>query len=707
MVSSNQNPKILLVDVDEISRGKFSDKLQHSGFSVFEALDASSALDLLSNNAFDLILIDSNLPGSNVADFLHSVHQLPRMQQIPILLLTPCSDIASIKEAYKAGITDFINKSDDIDLGVERIRYVLRNSQLTKELSARQKQLEQVHKVAKLGYWRLGYWRLDLKNRAFFLSDEAKQIFGIENDSFDNTLMNYLDLIHVSDRDVVKATINNCLYDTSPFSIDHRIVNSRGAKHYVHTQGDVSFDEGGKSASIVGTVQDITERKRAEATFEHLALYDSLTDLCNRRLFQNRLAHSMAIAHRDEKLLAVCFFDLDNFKPINDNLGHPIGDELLRTVARRLKNTMRHGDIIARISGDEFALAIEGLSSVEELEMIVEKLRRRLAEPYSIHGHKIYVTASIGLALYPLDGSDRDAMMRYADAAMYQAKSLGGNSYCYYSSEMSDKSRRRLDMEYKLRHALEKNQLRLFYQPQIDVKSGAVIGTEALLRWVHPKFGLLPPAKFLSIAEDTGLIFPIARWVLKTACEQTREWREQGYGNLNVAVNMSSRQFAEDNMVEYVEQLTKQAKFDPGCLRIEINENVAMQYNPESNDGLSELKALGIQLVIDDFGSGQSSMTHLQKLPIDALNIDRSFIMNIADRERDGSTAKAIIALAHNLGLRVCAEGIETATQVEFLKKYYCDEMQGNFLCPPVPADQVTKILSDNYSNTPLSSECH
>jgi len=702
MAGSTKKPKILLVDVDETSRRIFSDTLKQSSFSVFEALESTSALDLLSNNDFDLILIDTSLLNSNVSDFLGSVRRLPSMQQVPILLLTPCSDIASIKNAYKAGITDFINKSDNVDLAVQRIHYALRNSQLTKDLSARQKQLEQVHKVAKLGYW-----RLDIKNRAFFLSDEAKQIFGIEKNSFDNTLISYLDLIHISDRDVVKATINNCLYDTSPFSIDHRIVNSRGAKHYVHTQGDVSFDDGGKSAAIVGTVQDITERKRAEATFEHLALYDSLTDLCNRRLFQNRLAHSMAIAHRDEKLLAVCFFDLDNFKPINDNLGHPIGDELLRTVARRLKNTMRHGDIISRISGDEFALAIEGLSSVEELEMIVEKLRRRLAEPYSIHGHKIYVTASIGLALYPLDGSDREAMMRYADAAMYQAKSLGGNSYCYYSNEMSDKSRRRLDMEYKLRHALEKNQLRLFYQPQIDIKSGAVIGTEALLRWVHPKFGLLPPDKFLSIAEDTGFIFPIARWVLKTACEQTRRWSEQGYGNLNVAINMSSRQFAEDKMIEYVEQYTKQAKFDPSHLRIEINENVAMHYNPENNSTLSDLKALGVQLVIDDFGSGQSSMTHLQKLPIDALNIDRSFIMNIADRERDGATAKAIISLAHNLGLRVGAEGIETATHVEFLKKYYCDEMQGNFLCPPIPADQMGKILSEDYSITPLSTECH
>ncbi len=702
MVSSSKNSKILLIDVNETSRRKLSDKLKRSDFSVFEALDIKSSMELLRNNAIDLVLVDVKIPDANVTDFCHSVHQLPAMTQVPILLLTEASDIACIKTAYKAGITDFLNKSDDIDLAVERIRYVLRNSKLTKDLSARQKQLEQVHKVAKLGYW-----RLDLGNKAFFLSDEAKQIFGIKNNKFDHTLISYLDLIHISDRDVVKATINNCIYDASPFSIDHRIVNSHGAKHYVHTQGDVSCDDEGQPVAIVGTVQDITERKRAEATFEHLALYDSLTDLCNRRLFQNRLAHSMGIAHRDEKLLAICFFDLDNFKSINDNLGHPIGDELLRTVARRLKSTMRHGDIISRISGDEFALAIEGLNSVEELEMIVEKLRRRLAEPYSIHGHKIYVTASIGLALYPLDGSDRDAMMRYADAAMYQAKSLGGNCYCYYSNEMSDKSRRRLDMEYKLRHALEKNQLRIFYQPQIDVNSGIIVGTEALLRWVHPKFGLLPPVKFLSIAEDTGLILPIARWVLKTACEQTAQWHKQGYSQLNIAVNMSSRQFAEDSMVEYVEQLTWQAKLNLNRLRIEINENVAMQYDPGNNDRLADLKALGIQLVIDDFGAGQSSMNHLQKLPIDALSIDRSFIMNIADRERDGATAKAIIALAHNLDLRVNAEGIETATQVDFLKKYKCDEMQGNFLSPPVPADQISKILSDNYALQALSSECH
>ncbi|MEJ2179356.1 MAG: EAL domain-containing protein [Gammaproteobacteria bacterium] len=437
---------------------------------------------------------------------------------------------------------------------------------------------------------------------------------------------------------------------------------------------------------------------------QHQALYDSLTDLSNRRLFQERLSHAMSKAHREEKLLAVCFFDLDNFKMINDNLGHAVGDELLKSVARRLRSTMRHGDIIARISGDEFAVAVEGLSNVDELEKIVEKLRFRLSQPYRIRGHKIYTSASIGVALYPLDSADRSTMLRNADAAMYRAKELGGNRYCYYTYDMNDRARRRLEMERSLRNAIARNELCLYYQPQISSETNAVVGVEALLRWNHSEFGLLAPAKFLSIADDSGLMLSIGQWVFENACSELLRWHQIGYSDLRLSINLSSKQFSQEDVVKHIRQVLLSAKLDPGFICVEITEDVAMKSISGTIDTMNQLKLLGLRTAIDDFGAGHSSMNLLQKLPIDSLNIDRSFIMRIAEREQDGNAAKGIIALAHSLGLKVVAEGVETRTQAAFLKQQHCDVLQGYYFSPPVPAEQIDDYLRHYAPKNPLKN---
>ena len=680
-------PTVLLVDDDPDERLLMRRELEAAGMVVHECDSGKTALQTLGKLIPSVILLDVIMPGQDGIDVCRDIRGMQACNDIPILMLTGVDGVDYIRRAFDAGATDFITKSTNLQFVSQRIKYALRNSSRTEDLRAWQRNLKKVHQVAGMGYW-----QLSVKDCQINLSDEALKLFAIERHEFDNTFSSFLDLVHLNDRDAVKVAIDNALYNKYKLNIDYRIITRNAVESYVNLQGEVIF-ENRAPVNIVGIIQDITERKKSEATIQHQALYDSLTDLSNRRLFQDRLGHAMSKAHREEKLLAVCFFDLDNFKMINDNLGHAVGDELLKSVAKRLRSTMRQGDIIARISGDEFAVAVEGLSNVDELEKIVEKLRFRLSQPYRIRGHKIYTSASIGVALYPLDSSDRATMLRNADAAMYRAKELGGNTFCYYTYDMNDKARRRLEMEKNLRNAIDRNELCLYYQPQIDNETNSVIGIEALLRWQHPEFGLLSPAKFLPIAEDSGLILSIGQWVLVNACKDLLHWHKSGYPDLRLSINMSARQFMQEGIVDNVKQVLAASRLNPRQLCIEVTEAVAMKNIAGTIEILGQLKTLGLRTAIDDFGAGHSSMNLLHKLPIDALNIDRSFIMRIADREQDGNTAKGMIALAHSLGLRVVAEGVETRTQVEFLKQQHCDVLQGYYFSPPIPVQELDDVL--------------
>ncbi|WP_455223566.1 EAL domain-containing response regulator [Kaarinaea lacus] len=687
-------PTVLLVDDEPDERFLIRRELESAGMLVHECNSGETALEKLSAMTPNVVLLDVMMPGLDGIETCREMRKQANCKDTPILMLTGVDGLDYIRSAFDAGATDFITKTTKLDFVAQRIRYALRNSSRTIDLKTWQKQLKQVHQVAKMGYW-----QLSVPDCRIALSDEALNLFAVERGDIDNSFSSFLDLVHLSDRNKVKTVIDNALFNHQKLNIDYRIITRDGAERFVNLQGEVTYNSG-SPVTVIGLIQDITERKKSEASMQHQALYDSLTDLSNRRLFQERLSHAMSKAHREEKLLAVCFFDLDSFKMINDNLGHAVGDELLKSVAKRLRSTMRQGDIVARISGDEFALAIEGLSNVDELEKIVEKLRFRLAQPYRIRGHKIYTSASIGVALYPLDSADRDTMLRNADAAMYRAKELGGNCFCYYTYDMNDRARRRLELEKNLRKAISRNELCLYYQPQIDSDTNNVIGVEALLRWQHPDYGLLSPAKFLIIADDSGLIFSIGDWAFITACNDLLRWHQSGYEDVRLSINMSSRQFVQEGIIENISQVLHSTRLKPSRICVEITEEVAMKNISGTIETMNQLRSLGLRTAIDDFGAGHSSMNLLQKLPIDALNIDRSFIMRIAEREQDGNTAKGIIALAHSLGLKVVAEGVETKTQAEFLRRHHCDVLQGYYFSPPVPADEIDNFLQ-HYSPRP------
>ena len=449
-------------------------------------------------------------------------------------------------------------------------------------------------------------------------------------------------------------------------------------------------------------IRDITERKRYESQLERQANHDELTGLANRNLMQDRLNQALIFSHRHGCGLAVLFIDLDHFKKINDSLGHDAGDALLTQVASRLSLNVREGDTVARQGGDEFVLLLPEIKTEEDISEVTHKLVKALSAPFNIDGRELHITCSIGIASYPKDGMDRQTLLKNADAAMYRAKELGRNNVQHYAAEMNVKAMERLVLENGLYHALKRNEFLLHYQPQVNLRSGEIVGTEALVRWQHPELGLVSPAMFIPVAEDSGLIVALGEWVLRTACAQNKAWQLAGLKPISIAVNLSARQFRQPDLVEKVAVILDETGLDPACLELELTESLVMQDVEKTIATLSRLKAMGIKLSVDDFGTGYSSLSYLKRFPIDTLKIDQTFVRDITTDPDDAAIAKSIISMAHDMQLRVIAEGVETEEQKSFLLQRQCDEMQGYLFSKPVPAAEFEKRLRENRS-LPLS----
>jgi diguanylate cyclase (GGDEF)-like protein len=458
------------------------------------------------------------------------------------------------------------------------------------------------------------------------------------------------------------------------------------------------FDATGEINGIMAIVADITERKQAEARINYLAYHDTLTGLPNRVSFEEHLAASIARAGNNRAPLAVMFLALDRFKKFNDTLGHIVGDQLLKSVAERLTLSLREGETAARFGSDEFSLLLSGINEVEDAERRAREFQDTLDQPFNIDGHELYVTSSIGIGLYPEDGRDAQGLLKSAGAALYRAKQAGGSNYQFYTADMNERALQRLALENQLRRGLERKEYRVYYQPQVNIDTGQITGMEALVRWQHPERGLIAPAEFIPLAEDTGLIAPLGEWVLRTACAQTRQWHDNGFHNLHVAVNLSPRQFQQPDLVLMIERLLKETGFDATRLELEVTESSVMKNAAAAIDTLGELKAMGIRISIDDFGSGYSSLSYLKSLPIDVLKIDQSFVRDMTTDPKDAAIVMAIIQLAHSLQLQVKAEGVETEDQLRFLRLLRCDEMQGYLFCRPIPAEAFEQLLVEGRS---------
>ncbi|MET3131251.1 diguanylate cyclase (GGDEF)-like protein/PAS domain S-box-containing protein [Oxalobacteraceae bacterium GrIS 1.11] len=476
-----------------------------------------------------------------------------------------------------------------------------------------------------------------------------------------------------------------------PFAnLEYALPDRHGQLHWLSINGEPLFDDKGNFHGYRGTGTDITARKLSEQRIHHIANHDVLTGLPNRALLRERLAQAIA---RCNGALWVLLIDLDRFKFVNDSLGHKAGDMLLKTIAERLRASLRESDTVARLSGDEFVAILETQAGPAPTIELVQHLMRDVAEPVTLEGQQLSLTCSIGVALYAAGGEAAHDLIEQADIAMYCAKKLGRNNVQFYAPAMNEEAQERMRIESALRHALERGQFVLHYQPQLDLKSGAIVGMEALIRWQHPELGMVAPQRFIGLAEETGLIVPIGAWVMRTACAQNKAWQDAGLGLLRIAVNLSARQFTQADLVSAIAAVLEETGLPAACLELELTESLFMNDIGPAVAQLHAMKALGVQLSIDDFGTGYSSFAYLRRFPIDVLKIDRTFVNDIASDAADAAIVVSIIALAHNLKLRVIAEGVETEAQLDYLRRHGCDEMQGYYFSRPLAAEQFEQLL--------------
>ncbi|MBX9633612.1 MAG: EAL domain-containing protein, partial [Magnetospirillum sp.] len=464
---------------------------------------------------------------------------------------------------------------------------------------------------------------------------------------------------------------------------------------------NVIRDDEGNVSQYAAVFTDITERKKTEERIKNLAYFDVLTGLPNRRLFTDRLQVAMANAHRHGSALAIMFLDLDLFKRINDTLGHGIGDQVLVETANRLGLCIREGDTVARLGGDEFVILLPELDHLEDAAKLAERVIAHVKQPFAIDDHELYVTTSVGIAVYPDDGLTFEALIKNADTAMYRAKDLGRNNYQLYTPSMNARSFERLTMESALRHALSRDEFTLVYQGKVDMVSGRLSGVEALVRWRHPEMGLVMPTEFIPLAENMGLIGDIGAWVLKAACRQCKSWHDLGLPPVRIAVNVSALQFREGDVPDIVQEALAESGLSPHYLELELTESVLMQRVEEVAQVLRDLRQMGVHISIDDFGTGYSSLSYLKRMPIDALKIDRSFVNDIMENGdacngEGAEIVSTIINLAHNLRLRAVAEGVETREQANFLRERGCDEIQGYLISRPVSGEDLVSLFDRN-----------
>ncbi len=533
----------------------------------------------------------------------------------------------------------------------------------------------------------VGIFRCDRQTRCRYVNRRWREITGLTTAQAAGE--GWISAVHADDRDSVLRGWQLAVAEEQVFRTECRFRRPRGLTTWVFVQAEPVFDTSQQLTGYIGSVTDISERKRTEEEIRRIAYYDALTKLPNRAFFLEQLRRTLAAARRSQRRAALLFCDLDNFKDVNDTLGHDQGDELLRGIAERLSSCIRKGDTLSRLGGDEFVLLLPAVKSDRDAVSVARKIMQQLARPFTLDGHEVYTTPSIGIAFYPDDGDSVSALLKHADMAMYAAKARGRNRYQFFSEEMHQRVLERMKLEAGLRQAVERAELRLVYQPQYELATGRLVGVEALLRWEHPERGTIPPARFIPVAEETGIIHDIGTWVLRTACTQAREWITAGFPDLRVAVNLSGKQFAEPGLVELVRGILAETGLDARHLELEITEGTLMQDATVALATLTALRQDGVSLAIDDFGTGYSSLVYLRRLPIQRLKIAPDFVREIHHDNRDAAIVEAVIGMGRNLGLDIVAEGVESAEQAAVLERLACPLVQGFHYDRPLSRDQV------------------
>lgn len=696
---------ILIVEDDETTVELERRCLERAGYRILTAATALEAEGKVAQGRIDLVLLDYTLPkGMTGLDFYMKLKASG--EDLPVIIVTAFSDEATIIKALRAGVRDFVTKSTAyLDYLPEAVERVLSEERMKKALARSEEELKQSASLilSTLEATADGLLVVDQEGRMSRFNRKFVKMWRIPQsilDTKDNAKALAFVMTQLKDPETFLTKIKEVYahplaesFDLLEFK-DGRVFEQLSQPHLLE----------GQPVGRVWSFRDVTDWKRAEERLIEMAHFDQLTGLPNRTLFQDRLRQALPQASRTGKLVALLFLDLDRFKLVNDSLGHTVGDLLLKEAAGRLTHCVRKSDTVARLGGDEFTVLLTNITSVHDAAKVAQKILDDFSRPFGLQGPELFVTPSIGITLYPFDGDDIDLLLKNADTAMYRAKQMGRNNYQFYSAEMNTATIAQLTLESSLRYALKREEFLIHYQPQVDLKTGQITSVEALLRWQHPSLGLIRPQEFIPIAEETGLIVPIGEWVLRTACAQAAAWQRANLPPIHMVVNLSIRQFKQPQLIETIERILRDTGFGPQYLGLELTESMLMENEERTVSVLTQLNKLGVQISIDDFGTGYSSLRYLKCFPIHILKIDQSFVREIETSATDAAIVISIIMLARNLGLKVVAEGVEKAAQLEFLRTNGCDGMQGYYFSPPLPAEALERKLSKPWS-LPLSQK--
>ncbi len=697
----------LVVDDEPMVRLLARETLEQAGFLVDEAENGTQALAYLEKTMPDLVMLDVMMPDIDGFQVCRHLHGIADNQSCAVVMMTGLDDYASIQQAYDAGATDFIIKPINWQVLGYRVKYIARANQAFKDLHASETMLKHAQQIA-----RLGNWEWEVADDRFRVSETIPQILSIQEDKRFDSFQSLLALIHPQDREHVQTAFEHTVKTSEPCGIDARIILVQGNERFIHIEAEPLTGKGSSVLFLTGTMQDITERKLSENKILSLAYFDNLTGLANRLQFSEYLEQAIQHAQTEHNSMALLFMDLDRFKTINDTLGHDAGDLLLKEIAKRLKHCLRKDDCVSRdatsqgfqtvsrLGGDEFTIILQNIFSCEGAAKVARRIITEIEHPIILNGHEVFVTASIGISMYPDDGANSISLIKNADAAMYHSKSLGGNTYQFYTNSMNASAMERLALESDLRKAIERNEFELYYQPQVTADNGTISAVEALIRWRHPERGHLLPGLFIPLAEESGLITAIDRWVLTTACRQIKAWESEGISSFRVAINLSGRDFQQNKLLEMAREALAATGINPAHLELELTEGVLMKNAEETIETLNALKRMGLALTIDDFGTGYSSLSYLKRFPIDSLKIDKSFVADVTSDSNNAAIVTAIIAMARKLNINVIAEGVETEEQRLFLQNNGCSDMQGYLFGRPVDLSTISDMLA---GRTPLS----
>ncbi|MFO7528545.1 MAG: EAL domain-containing protein [Marinobacter sp.] len=702
--------RLLVVDDEPRLLSSLASLLRSQGYEVTEAEGGERACELIAQHSFDLALLDLRMPG--VDGFEVMAELTGKQPDCGTIVISGESSFAAVSRALRRGALDYIRKPFDPEELLATVENVINKQSLMRaheHIQVRLEKSEALHRYIVNTSPDIVFM-LDDDGYICFINSKVESLLGYQPEELCGQHFRQI----LDDRDVSKGTYalkGANINADNPRTLEVRL-KTRGSQQatrhfeitafpidpqtWPHT-GESQIGATPKSARYYGTARDVTERKEAEAFINFQAYHDLLTRLPNRALFKDRLELAIAQARRGNEKLAVMFLDLDRFKVINDTLGHAMGDRLLQAVTQRLEKCLRKGDTLSRFGGDEFTLLLPAINDNDDARQIARKLIRALQAPFQLGKHEVFVGVSIGIAVYPEAGENLDQLIQSADIAMYHVKGRGKDGYRFYSRTMNVDTANRLNLERDLRLALEREELRVFYQPQVCSRSNRIVGLEALVRWQHPERGLLYPGDFLPLAEETKLIVQLSEWVMDHAFRDVGDWIRNGHPDLRLAVNLSPTQVEHPRFVDnLVKRMTKQ-HFPPDNLEIEITENVIMSDLDQISHKLRELATVGVRIAIDDFGTGYSSLNYLHRLPIHTLKVDQSFVRAIRSGEDGACIVNAIVAMAHGLKLEIVAEGVETDEQLSYLRNLGCHQVQGFFYGPARPAEEVFKALAERF----------